>query len=184
MRALNICPIRLEQHCTPVLLLTHIEHSCFSEMAHFIEDSSSSSSDSSSSSASGSESEPELNCSGFNVVRPETVKSNEAGPGAQNTNPQKEREITEKDSEGGSKDKQKDRKTNKKTKKANSAKNQESQKEDLTPERTVRLVKKIIAKNKKQVAKDKTKLNKLLKSASAAARKYKVISNKATKRTS
>lgn len=163
--------------------LTHAEHSRSSKMPQFMGDSSSSSSDSSSSSASGSESESELNCSGFDVVRPGPVKSNEAGPGAQNSNPKKDREITEKDSEGGSKDKQKDRKANKKTKKTNSAKNQENQKEELTTERTVRLVKKIIAKNRKQATKEKAKLNKLLKSASAAARKYKAISNKATKRT-
>ena len=73
---------------------------------------------------------------------------------------------------------------NKTTKKANSAKNQESKKERLTPERTVRLIKKIIAKNKKRATKEKSKISKLLKSASAAARKYKSISNKAAKRTS
>ena len=121
-------------------------------------DSSSSSSDSSSSSASGSESEPELNCSGFNVVRPEPVKFNEAGPDAQNSKVEKGRGGTEKETEGGSKERQKDRKANKETKKTNSAKNQENQKEELTPERTVRLVKKIIAKNKKQATKDKTKM--------------------------
>ena len=153
-------------------------------MAQFMGDSSSSSSDSSSNSSSGSESEPELNCSGFNVVRPEPVKFNEAGPDAQKSKAEKGGGSTEKDTEGGSKEKQKDRKANKKTKKTNSAKNQENQKEELTPERTVRLVKKIIAKNKKQATKDKTKLNKLLKSASAAARKYKAISNKAAKKSS
>ena len=164
--------------------LTHVEHSQLSKMAQFIGDSSSSSSDSSSNSSSGSESEPELNCSGFNVVRPEPVKFNEAGPDAQKSKAEKGGGSTEKDTEGGSKEKQKDRKANKKTKKTNSAKNQENQKEELTPERTVRLVKKIIAKNKKQATKDKTKLNKLLKSASATARKYKAISNKAAKKTS
>ena len=152
-------------------------------MAQFIGDSTSSSSDSSDSSASDSESEPELNSLGFDVVSSKPVKPNEAGPGAQNSNIEKDREDSEKDSERGSKEKQKDRKANKKTRKANSAKNQESQKEKLTPERTVRLVKKIIAKNRKQATKEKAKLNKLLKSASAAARKYKAISSKATKRT-
>ena len=130
--------------------LTHVEHSQLSKMAQFIGDSSSSSSDSNSSSASESESEPELNSLCFDVISPKPVKPNEAGPGTQNSNIEKDREVSEKDSERSSKEKQKDRKTNKKTRKANSAKNQESQegqKEKLTPERTVRLVKKIIAKN-------------------------------------
>ena len=160
----------MESRCTPVQLLTQQ----LSKMPQFIGDSTSSSSDSSSSSASGSESEPELNCSGFN----------EAGPDAQNSKAEKGGGSTEKDTEGGSKERQKDRKANKKTKKTNSAKNQENQKEEITPERTVRLVKKIIAKNKKQATKDKTKLNKLLKSASAAARKYKAITNKVAKKSS
>ena len=72
----------------------------------------------------------------------------------------------------------------KKARKGNPAKNQDNQKEKVTPERTVHMVKKIIVKNKKRATKDKAKLNKLLKSASAAARKYKAITNKATKRTS
>ena len=170
----------MESRCTPVQLLTQQ----LSKMPQFIGDSTSSSSDSSSSSASGSESEPELNCSGFNVVRPEPVKFNEAGPDAQNSKAEKGGGSTEKDTEGGTKERQKDRKANKKNKKTNSAKNQENQKEEITPERTVRLVKKIIAKNKKQATKDKTKLNKLLKSASAAARKYKAITNKVAKKSS
>ena len=85
-----------------------------SKMPQFIGDSTSSSSDSSSSSASGSESEPELNCSGFNVVRPEPVKFNEAGPDAENSKAEKGGGSTEKDTEGGSKERQKDRKANKK----------------------------------------------------------------------
>ena len=44
------------------------------------------------------------------------------------------------------------------------------------------MVKKIIVKNKKRATKDKAKLNKLLKSASAAARKYKSITNKVAKK--
>ena len=108
--------------CTPVQTLTHAERSKLSKMAQFIGDSSSSSSDSSDSSGSDSESEPELNSLGFDVVSSKPVKPNEAGPGAQNSNIEKDREDSEKDSERGSKEKQKDRKTNKKARKANSAK--------------------------------------------------------------
>ena len=65
--------------------LAHAGPSQFSKMSQFMGDSSSSSSDSSDSSASSSESEPEGNCSGFNVVRPELTESFEEGLGSQNS---------------------------------------------------------------------------------------------------
>ena len=162
--------------------LTHAERLMFSKMAQFIGDSSSSSSssDSSDSSASGSESDPESHSSGFNVVTPEPVKSNEARPDTQNSKTEKDSQVCERDP----KEKQKNRQVNKKARKGNPAKNQDNQKEKVTPERTVHMVKKIIVKNKKRATKDKAKLNKLLKSASAAARKYKAITNKVAKKSS
>ena len=138
-------------------------------MSQFIGDSSTGSSDISSSSNSDSESD-------FDVVRPTTVKFNEAGSQTQSSN-------TEKEAEGGSKEKKETTKRNRKNKQANTEKTQEDQKDNLTPERTVYLVKKIIAKNKKRATKDKKKFINLLRSASASARKYKAISSKATKRT-
>ena len=140
-------------------------------MSQFIQDSSTGSSGSSSSSSSDSESELD-----FDVVSPSLVKSNEAGPETQSSN-------IEKEAGGGSKEKKETTKRNRKTKQANKEKGQEDQKEKLTPERTVHLVKKIIAKNKRRTAKDKKKFNTLLRSASASARQYKAISNKAAKRT-
>ena len=147
-------------------------------MAQFAQDSSTGSSDSSSSSASSTESELD-----FDAVRPKAVKFNEAGAEAPNSN-------TEKEEGGDPKAKKKTGKRNKKTKQGNTEKNQgnteknqEVKKEKLTPERTVHLVKKIIANNKKRAAKDKKKFNNLLRSASASARKYKAISTKAAKRT-
>ena len=147
-------------------------------MPQFMQDSSSGSSDSSSSSGSSSESDID-----FDVVRPVAVKSNEAGPGAQSSS-------TEKETEGGSKEKKTTGKANKKNKEAKTEKNQEAktetnqevQREKLTPERTVLLLKKIIGTYKKRAAKDKKKFSKLLRSASAAARKYKLILNKVTKK--
>ena len=140
-------------------------------MSQFVQDSSTGSSDSSSSSSSGSESELD-----FDVVSPSPVKSNEAGSEAQSSN-------IEKEAGGNSKEKKKTPKGNRKTKQGNKEKAQEHQKEKLTPERTVHLVKKIIAKNKRRAVKDKKKFNILLRSASASARQYKAISNKAAKRT-
>ena len=140
-------------------------------MAQFAQDSSTGSSDSSSSSASSTESELD-----FDAVRPKAVKFNEAGAEAPNSN-------TEKEEGGDPKAKKKTGKRNKKIKQGNTEKTQEAQKQKLSPERTVHLVKRIIANNKKRATKDKKKFNNLLRSASASARKYKAISNKATKRT-
>ena len=135
-------------------------------MAQFAQDSSTGSSDSSSSSASSTESELDF----------DAVRFNEAGTEAQNSSTKKE--------EGGDpKAKKKTGKRNKKIKQGNTEKTQEAQKQKLSPERTVHLVKRIIANNKKRATKDKKKFNNLLRSASASARKYKAISNKATKRT-
>ena len=140
-------------------------------MAQFIQDSSTGSSDSSSSSSSGSESDLD-----FDVLRPVAVKSNEAGPGAQSSS-------TEKETEGDSKEKKTTGKANQKTnKEAKREKTQEVHKEKLTPDRTVLLLKKIIGNQKKRAAKDKKKLSKVLRSASADARKYKLILNKVTKK--
>ena len=141
-------------------------------------DSSTGSSNSSFSSSSDSESDLD-----FDVVRSKAVKFNEAGPQAQSSN-------TEKETEGGSKAKKTTGKANKRNKEAKTEKNQEAKtetnqevpKEKLTPERTVLLLKKIIGTYKKRAAKDKKKFSKLLRSASAAARKYKLILNKVTKK--
>ena len=132
-----------------------------------------SSGSSDSSSNSGSSSESDLD---FDVVRPVAVKSNEAGPGAQSSS-------TEKETEGDSKEKKTTGKANKKTnKEAKREKTQEVHKEKLTPDRTVLLLKKIIGNQKKRAAKDKKKFSKVLRSASADARKYKLILNKVTKK--
>ena len=75
-------------------------------------------------------------------------------------------------------------KANQKTnKEAKREKTQEVHKEKLTPDRTVLLLKKIIGNQKKRAAKDKKKFSKVLRSASADARKYKLILNKVTKNT-
>ena len=139
-------------------------------MAQFIQDSSTGSSDSSSSSSSGSESDLD-----FDVVRPEAVKFNEAGPEAQSS-------VTEKETEGGSKEKKTTAKATRKNRQANTEKTQEVQKEKLAPERTIRMVRKIIGNYKKRATKDKKKFNKLLRSATATARKYKLVLNKTTKK--
>ena len=139
-------------------------------MAQFIQDSSTGSSDSSSSSSSGSESDLD-----FDVVRPKAVKFNEAGPEAQSS-------ITEKETEGGPKEKKTTAKATGKNRQTNTEKTQEVQKEKLTPDRTVLLLKKIIGNQKKRAAKDKKKFSKVLRSASADARKYKLILNKVTKK--
>ena len=71
---------------------------------------------------------------------------------------------------------------NKKTNKEAKREQKEVPKEKVTPERTVLLLKKIIGNQKKRAAKDKKKFSKVLRSASAAARKYKLILNKVTKK--
>ena len=150
--------------------LTHDLYLKPSRMSQFMRDSSTGSSNSSFSSSSDSESDLD-----FDVVRPKAVKFNEAGPQAQSSN-------TEKETEGGSKEKKATGKANKTNKQANTGKDQEAQKEKLTPERTVLLLKKIIGSYKKRATKDKKKFSKVLRSASAAARKYKLILNKVTKK--
>ena len=142
-------------------------------MRQFTQDSSSGSSGSSASSGSSSESDLD-----FDVVRPVAVKFNEGGPGAQSSS-------TEKEKEGDSKEKEttgSTGKANQKTNKEAKREQKDVQKGKVTPERTVRLLKKIIGNQKKRAAKDKKKFSKVLKSASADARKYKLISNKVTKR--
>ena len=143
-------------------------------MAQFIQDSSTGSSDSSSSSSSGSESDLD-----FDVVRPVAVKSNEAGPGAQSSSTEKEKEGDSKEKETTGSTGKANQKTNKEAKRE---KTQEVHKEKLTPDRTVLLLKKIIGNQKKRAAKDKKKFSKVLRSASADARKYKLILNKVTKK--
>ena len=106
------------------------------------------------------------------------VKSNEAGPGAQSSS-------TEKEKEGDSKEKEttgSTGKANQKTNKEAKREQKEVQKEKLTSERTALLLKTIIGNQKKRAAKDKKKLSKVLRSASADARKYKLILNKVTKK--
>ena len=115
-------------------------------MAQFIQDSSTGSSDSSSSSSSGSESDLD-----FDVVRPKAVKFNEAGPEAQSS-------ITEKETQGGPKEKKTTAKATGKNRQTNTEKTQEVQKEKLAPERTIRMVRKIIGNYKKRATKDKKKL--------------------------
>ena len=145
------------------MTLTHVCYTQLSRMAQFIQDSSTGSSDSSSSSSSGSESDLD-----FDVVRPKAVKFNEAGPEAQSS-------ITEKEKKTTAKATGKNRQTN-------TEKTQEVQKEKLAPERTIRMVRKIIGNYKKRATKDKKKLNKLLRSATATARKYKLFLNKFEKK--
>ena len=87
-----------------------------------------------------------------------------------------------KESEGNSKEENRAGQKNRKSKKANLSQNQEIQRTKLTPQKTVQFVRKIIRRHKKHVLKDKHKLNKLLKCASAAARDYKTILNKVSKK--
>ena len=138
-------------------------------MAHFTGDTSTESSDSESSCDSSSDTDIDIN-----VVRPELTKSNEVEVA-------EEDRVTKKEKEGDSKKVSKARKTNRK---ANPAKAKGIPKEKLTPERTVRFVKKIIQKHKKRATKDKKKLNNLLKSASVSAQKYQNLFKKVLKKES
>ena len=128
-------------------------------MAHFTGDTSTESSDSESSFDSSSDTDIDIN-----VVRPELTKSNEVEVAEEDRVTKKEKEgdskKVSKEKEGDSKKVSKARKTNRK---ANPAKAKGIPKEKLTPERTVRFVKKIIQKHKKRATKDKKKLNNLLK---------------------
>ena len=149
-------------------------------MAHFTGDTSTESSDSESSFDSSSDTDIDIN-----VVRPELTKSNEVEVAEEDRVAKKEKEgdskKVSKEKEGDSKKVSKARKTNRK---ANPAKAKGIPKEKLTPERTVRFVKKIIQKHKKRATKDKKKLNNLLKSASVSAQKYQNLFKKVLKKES